>query len=825
MKSGANSTGAKTIDQFKVLAELNTGCFGRVSKIEEIETGEILVWKEINYKNIDKKQQKLIITEVNIMRSLDDDNVVKYKYRINDKTKEKLYIVMEFCEKGDLKQFLDKRKRSKEPIQEDSIWNLCTQMLLALNACHKNKERVIIHRDLKPGNIFIDRFGQFKLGDFGLSKELSENSVCAKTNLGTPYYMSPEQVKGNEYDQKCDIWALGCIIHEMAALDVPFRAENYLRLAEVISKGEKSPIPERYSEDLHKLIDLMMRKDPKIRPSASKLLTHPKISECLTRINLKKRMDLKVEREEFLKRQKELFKKEQLLRKKERELERLNKKYLKRVKELNEHEKQLERKHSALENMTLNSDISKNFTQNEGQRLNKTVDQTQEMSALKASHDRQIDTSVKLERMSYDFKENDQNKENINISNRNLLSSTSSFPGNNCRNVSSNESKVFTSPHNYDDSQRDAQNSSKRSGKMRCELFSKNVSINLCNEENSNDSRSSYKTKEGTTYFHSNSRDKTGSLTTGDTSIMVRSNAKNALESHMAAKERYCDTSTFSATRGLPPSGQKQVTRTSLDILKQGELNDDNTPEGATNLSRNFSTNFLRIANIAEGNRNRASNQKTIAASFRTNSVENLHARQHMQGGNLTFRKNLAPSNLANMKVGSSLTFKKSSNISITKPPMRNNLSNTGMDPSILKKFQKMKSGSKNSVIRKNFNTSSSTKNLKVVSTSSSARAGFISKGRYQLTNLESNNTPKEAMGHTFEINNSLSRDQKAEDLQRVDYRRVKDFNDHNKAKDDCLYYNNNKFCQPHCEANDYYRKEQRNQLFQRRLSSNCQKS
>ena len=180
-----------------------------MSKIEEIETGEILVWKEINYRDIDQKQRKLIVTEVNIMRSLDDDNIVKYKYRINERTKEKLYIVMEFCEKGDLKQFIDRRKKSKEPISEEFIWNMLTQMLLALDACHNNKERVVIHRDIKPGNVFVDRFGQFKLGDFGLSKELSENSVCAKTNLGTPYYMSPEQVNEEKYNHKSDIWSLG----------------------------------------------------------------------------------------------------------------------------------------------------------------------------------------------------------------------------------------------------------------------------------------------------------------------------------------------------------------------------------------------------------------------------------------------------------------------------------------------------------------------------------------------------------------------------------------------------------------------------------------
>lgn len=83
--------------------------------------------------------------------------------------------------------------------------------------------------------------------------------------------MSPEQVGGSNYDEKCDIWALGCIIHEMASLCVPFQAENYLRLAEVITKAEKPAIPEKYSKDLANIIDIMMDKKPKNRPDSNQL--------------------------------------------------------------------------------------------------------------------------------------------------------------------------------------------------------------------------------------------------------------------------------------------------------------------------------------------------------------------------------------------------------------------------------------------------------------------------------------------------------------------------------------------------------------------------
>lgn len=141
------------------------------------------------------------MSEVNIMRSMKDENIVRYHQRVIDKEKGRLYIIMEYCQNGDLKAIIEKHKKSKEPIEEKLIWNILTQMALALKACHYN-DKVVIHRDIKPGNIFIDKYNNLKLGDFGLSKQLSENSYCARTNVGTPYYMSPEQVSGNEYTEK-----------------------------------------------------------------------------------------------------------------------------------------------------------------------------------------------------------------------------------------------------------------------------------------------------------------------------------------------------------------------------------------------------------------------------------------------------------------------------------------------------------------------------------------------------------------------------------------------------------------------------------------------
>jgi NIMA (never in mitosis gene a)-related kinase len=114
--------------------------------------------------------------------------------RIIDKAQRKLYIIMEYCEQGDLKKLIDKSKKKNDFIAEDVIWKIFMQMLMGLQACHNRKEGKIIHRDIKPANVFLDRNNNIKIGDFGLSRLLSKDSVFIKTSVGTPFYMSPEQI-------------------------------------------------------------------------------------------------------------------------------------------------------------------------------------------------------------------------------------------------------------------------------------------------------------------------------------------------------------------------------------------------------------------------------------------------------------------------------------------------------------------------------------------------------------------------------------------------------------------------------------------------------
>ena len=129
---------------------------------------------------------------------------------------------MEFCENGDLASLLKKCKKDNDWVAEDVVWKIFMHIILGLKECHNRKEGKILHRDLKPGNVFLDAGNNVKLGDFGLSRLLNKESHYACTNVGTPYYMSPEQIKEINYDEKSDIWSAGCILYEMVSLKPPF---------------------------------------------------------------------------------------------------------------------------------------------------------------------------------------------------------------------------------------------------------------------------------------------------------------------------------------------------------------------------------------------------------------------------------------------------------------------------------------------------------------------------------------------------------------------------------------------------------------------------
>jgi NIMA (never in mitosis gene a)-related kinase len=287
---------------------------------------------------MNEKEKQQIVAEVNILRELRHPYIVRYYDRIIDKRATKLYIVMEWCQGGDLAQVIRKHAKERTRAEESFVWKVLGQVVSALKSCHRHTEngqsKPILHRDLKPANILLDKNMNAKLCDFGLATELAgTNKLAMTTGVGTPYYMSPELVNNQRYDERSDIWSVGCIIYELAALRPPFDAANQLALAVKINAGQFKRLPSNYSDELERTCGWMLRRDISRRPKVEDLERLPNLVLPLreARLGLKE-IDIANAQAKITRDQKQMEeewrKREEVLSRKEAELkvweERLN---------------------------------------------------------------------------------------------------------------------------------------------------------------------------------------------------------------------------------------------------------------------------------------------------------------------------------------------------------------------------------------------------------------------------------------------------------------------------------------------------------------------
>lgn len=155
------------------------------------------------------------------------------------------------------------------------------QICLAIKHIH---DRKILHRDLKTQNVFLTSKGEVKIGDFGISRVLQHTYDCAQTAIGTPYYLSPEICQEKPYNQKSDIWSLGCILYEIVTLRHAFDASSMKGLVVKILRGTYPSIPSCYSQNLRDLIDEMLQKDPHKRPSIKRILEKDFLSSRISQL-------------------------------------------------------------------------------------------------------------------------------------------------------------------------------------------------------------------------------------------------------------------------------------------------------------------------------------------------------------------------------------------------------------------------------------------------------------------------------------------------------------------------------------------------------------
>jgi serine/threonine protein kinase/tetratricopeptide (TPR) repeat protein len=218
------TTGSTFAGRYQVIEELGQGGMGRVYKVHDTKVGEKIALKLIRPEaGLDRKSLERFSNELKLARKVRHKNVCQMFDLGEDRGVR--YITMEYVRGEDLRQLIRKVGRLS-PGQTVAI---ARQVCAGLEEAHKLN---VVHRDLKPQNIMLDEDGSARIMDFGIARSLAGKSTTgAGVLIGTPEYMSPEQVEGKDVDQRSDIYSLGVILYEMVTGRRPFDGETPLSIA------------------------------------------------------------------------------------------------------------------------------------------------------------------------------------------------------------------------------------------------------------------------------------------------------------------------------------------------------------------------------------------------------------------------------------------------------------------------------------------------------------------------------------------------------------------------------------------------------------------
>jgi len=249
------------------LCKIGEGAAGEVFLATDNKTKEKVAVKKMV---VSPDSSKLLVTEIIIMKKCQHRNIVKYHDSFMDESD--LWVVMELMDGGCLTDVLEQYESIQ--LTPPQIAHVCLQVAEALVEMHSHHR---IHRDIKSDNILLNSKGEVKIADFGYAAQLTQDKQRRKTVVGTPYWMAPELIKGQDYATKVDVWSLGILLMEMMEGEPPYMDHPPLKALFLITTKGIPPLQDKdkWPDDLLSFYHKCLEKDANFRPEASELLQLP----------------------------------------------------------------------------------------------------------------------------------------------------------------------------------------------------------------------------------------------------------------------------------------------------------------------------------------------------------------------------------------------------------------------------------------------------------------------------------------------------------------------------------------------------------------------
>jgi len=255
--------------KFESCERLGEGKYADIFKGRRKSDGQLVAIKTIKIFDMPSGERNECINEAKLLSSVQQGNIIACHDAFIENNE--LIMILELTDGGNLAQLITNRKAHNTRFSEQDLWAFI--YFISLGLAHMHSKR-IMHRDIKPANVYITTKGDIKLGDLGLGRIFSSVTDYAASQVGTPYYMSPELIQGEKYDYKSDVWSLGCLLYELSMLQLPFSDDSgsFYHLGKKIIDCDFPAVQGGYSDKFRTLIHSMIQKDSTARPTAEEVV-------------------------------------------------------------------------------------------------------------------------------------------------------------------------------------------------------------------------------------------------------------------------------------------------------------------------------------------------------------------------------------------------------------------------------------------------------------------------------------------------------------------------------------------------------------------------